>query len=84
MTSQPATRYPQVRPGITRSDSAGDQQDRSAPSLGADLAVMERDAKRMRGERSCMFTNLKDGTGVSSIVDWLCANLRSADSLLQN
>jgi urease accessory protein len=50
-----------------------------APSVGADLAVMERDAKRMRGERSFMFTNVKDGTGVSAIVDWLCANLRCVD-----
>jgi hypothetical protein len=33
----------------------------------------------MRGERPFLFTNLKDGTGVPFIVDWLCANLRHAD-----
>jgi urease accessory protein len=50
-----------------------------APYVGADLSVMERHAKRMRGERPFLFTNLKDGTSVSAIVDWLCVNLRDAD-----
>ena len=59
-------------PGITRSDLLVIDEIDLAPYVGADLAVMERDAKRMRGERSFMFTNLKDGTGVSAIVDWLC------------
>ena len=66
-------------PGITRSDLLVINKIDLVPSVGADLAVMERDAKRMRGERSFMFTNLKDGTGVSAIVDWLCANLRCVD-----
>jgi urease accessory protein len=37
-----------------------------------DLAVMEADAKRMRGARPFLFTNLKTGTGVPAIIDWLC------------
>jgi urease accessory protein len=49
-----------------------------APYVGADLSVMDRDAKRMRGERPFLFTNLKDGTDVSAIVDWPCAHLQSA------
>jgi urease accessory protein len=71
-------------PGITRSDLLVIDEIDLPPYVGADLAVTERDAKRMRRERPFLFTNLKDGTGVSAIVDWLCANLRSADSLLQN
>jgi Ni2+-binding GTPase involved in maturation of urease and hydrogenase len=46
-------------PGITRSDLLVINKIDLVPSVGADLAVMERDAKRMRGERSFMFTNVK-------------------------
>jgi urease accessory protein len=46
-----------------------------APYVGADLSIMERDAKRMRGERPFLFTNLKDGTGFPAVVDWLSAYL---------
>src|SRR3989304_5453511 len=46
-----------------------------APYVGADLSVMEADAKRMRGARPFVFTNLKDGTGVASIIDWIRASL---------
>ena len=42
-----------------------------APYVGADLAVMERDAKRVRGERPYVFTNLKNGTGVDTIIGWI-------------
>ncbi len=42
-----------------------------APYVGADLAVMDRDAKRVRQGRPFVFTNLKDGTGVESIVEWI-------------
>jgi urease accessory protein len=66
-------------PGITRSDLLVINKIDLAPYVGADLSVMERDAKRMRWERPFLFTNLKDGTGVSAIVEWLCANLRYAD-----
>ncbi len=54
-------------PGITRSDLLIINKTDLAPMVGADLGVMGRDAKRMRGERPFVFTNLKTGTGVDEI-----------------
>ncbi|OGL06410.1 MAG: urease accessory protein UreG [Candidatus Rokubacteria bacterium RIFCSPLOWO2_02_FULL_68_19] len=62
-------------PGITRSDLLVINKIDLAPYVGADLSVMEADAKRMRGARPFVFTNLKDGTGVASIIDWIHASL---------
>jgi urease accessory protein len=42
-----------------------------APYVGADLSVMDRDAKRMRGERPYVFTNLKTGSGVGTLIEWI-------------
>src|SRR5918995_3844415 len=42
-----------------------------APYVGADLEVMRRDTLASRGDRPYIFTNLKDGTGVSDVVDWI-------------
>jgi urease accessory protein len=39
--------------------------------VGADLAVMDRDARRQRAGRPFVFTNLRSGEGVDAIVDWL-------------
>ena len=58
-------------PGIMRSDLLVINKIDLAPHVGADLAVMERDARRMRGARPFVFTNLKSGEGVGAIVDWL-------------
>jgi urease accessory protein len=58
-------------PGITRSDLLVINKIDLAPYVGASLSVMESDAKRMRGKRPFFFTNLKDGTGVASVIDWI-------------
>jgi urease accessory protein len=58
-------------PGITRSDLLVINKIDLAPHVGADLAVMERDARRQRGPRPFVFTNLRSGEGVDVIVDWL-------------
>jgi urease accessory protein len=42
-----------------------------APSVGASLEVMARDAKRMRGERPVIFSNLKRGDGVEEICQFI-------------
>ncbi len=43
-----------------------------APLVGADLAVMEADARQMRGARPFAFTNLKTGDSVGEVCDWRC------------
>jgi urease accessory protein len=55
-------------PGITRSDLLVINKIDLAPMVGASLEVMERDAKRMRGAGPFVFSNLKDGVGVDTIV----------------
>ena len=54
-------------PGITRSDVLVINKIDLAPLVGADLAVMDRDARTMRGARPFLFTNLKEGQGVAEI-----------------
>ena len=58
-------------PGITRSDLLVINKIDLAPYVGASLEVMDRDARRMRGERPFVFTNLREGTGVDTIVDFI-------------
>jgi urease accessory protein len=58
-------------PGIMRSGLLVINKIDLAPYVGADLDVMEQDAKRMRGGRPFVFTNLRDGTGVDVVVDWI-------------
>jgi len=58
-------------PGITRSDLLIINKIDLAPHVGADLGVMDRDAKKMRGVRPFVFTNLKTGTGLESVVDFI-------------
>ena len=62
-------------PGITRSDLLVINKVDLAPHVGADLGVMERDARRMRRGRPFVFTNLKTGDGVYGIVDWIQSEL---------
>ena len=54
-------------PGITRSDLLVINKIDLAPLVGASLDVMERDARKMRGERPFLFSNLKSGLGVEEI-----------------
>ena len=56
-------------PGITRSDLLVINKIDLAPLVGADLGVMDRDAKKMRGEKPFIFSNIKAGEGVSEIAD---------------
>jgi urease accessory protein len=58
-------------PGITRSDLLIINKIDLAPHVGASLEVMERDARRMRKDRPFVFTNLKTGDGVETVVDFI-------------
>ena len=58
-------------PAITRSDLLVINKTDLAPHVGANLMVMERDAKKMRGERPTIFAQLKAHEGVVEIADWL-------------
>ena len=58
-------------PAITRSDLLIINKIDLAPLVGASLAVMDRDARQMRGARPFVFTNLKTGEGVDRVVDFL-------------
>ncbi|WP_020209308.1 urease accessory protein UreG [Gilvimarinus chinensis] len=58
-------------PGITKSDLLIINKIDLAPLVGADLGVMDRDAKKMRGEKPFLFTNLKDETGVADVIAFI-------------
>src|SRR5437868_4597186 len=58
-------------PGITRSDLLVINKVDLAPYVGASLEVMELDAKKMRGARPFVFTNLKIGSGVETVVNFI-------------
>ena len=58
-------------PGITRSDLLIINKIDLAPLVGASLEAMERDTRRMRGERPFVFTNLRSGKGVDEIIEFV-------------
>ena len=58
-------------PGITRSDLLVINKIDLAPMVGAELDVMARDARRMRGERPFVFTNIRAGDGVPEVADFI-------------
>jgi urease accessory protein len=58
-------------PGITKSDLLVINKIDLAPYVGADLGVMERDAKKMRGDKPFVFTNLKTQEGLSTVLDFI-------------
>jgi urease accessory protein len=61
-------------PGITRSDLLVINKIDLAPHVGASLEVMERDTKRMRGERPFVMTNLRSGEGLDAVVAFIRRN----------
>ncbi len=69
-------------PGVTRSDLLVINKIDLAPHVGADLDVMARDAKVMRGERPFLFTNLKQRTGLPEVVAWIQRELLYEDRVI--
>jgi len=58
-------------PGVTRSDLLVINKTDLAPYVGADLAVMRRDATAIRGGKPIAFTNLKTGDGLDAVIAWI-------------
>jgi len=58
-------------PGITRSDLLIINKTDLAPHVGANLDIMASDAKKMRGDRPFVFTNLRKGDGVDMVIDFI-------------
>lgn len=58
-------------PGITRSDLLVINKIDLAPYVGADLSVMERDSKKMRGDKPFIFTNIRNDEGIDTVIDWI-------------
>lgn len=58
-------------PGITKSDLLVINKIDLAPLVGADLNVMERDAKKMRSDKPFIFTNLKNNTGLAEVIQFI-------------
>lgn len=58
-------------PGITRSDLLIINKTDLAPHVGANLDIKASDAKKMRGNRPFIFTNLRSGNGVEKVVDFI-------------
>ena len=64
-------------PGITQSDLLVINKTDLAPLVGADLGVMERDARRMRGDGPFIFAQVTHGQGVQAIADHLLTTWRA-------
>jgi urease accessory protein len=62
-------------PGITRSDLLVINKIDLAPYVGASLEVMERDSRKMRGDKPFMFTNIREKSGVDQVVSWIKENV---------
>ena len=62
-------------PGITKSDLLVINKIDLAPFVGADLNVMERDAKKMRGDQPFVFTNLKTKEGLAEVIKFVATNI---------
>lgn len=66
-------------PGIMRSDLLVINKIDLAPHVGASLEVMDRDSRRMRGERPFVFTDIRDDDGVDEVVAWIKKNVLLED-----
>jgi len=64
-------------PGITRSDLLMINKIDLAPYVGASLDVMQRDTERMRGSRPYVFTDLKSGAGLPTVIEWIETRLKT-------
>lgn len=62
-------------PGITKSDMLVINKTDLAPYVGADLGIMERDTKKMRGDKPFVFTNLKTTEGLESVVKFIRSHI---------
>ncbi len=62
-------------PGISKSDLLVINKIDLAPQVGADLGIMERDAKKMRGDKPFVFTNLKTQEGLPAVVEFIELNM---------
>lgn len=62
-------------PGITKSDLLVINKIDLAPYVGADLSVMEQDAKKMRGDKPFVFTNLKTQEGLTPVSNFICSHI---------
>jgi len=73
-------------PGITRSDMLVINKIELAPLVGADLNVMDRDAKKMRGSRPFVFANVQKDDGVDAIIDFIveAGGLRPVETAVGN
>jgi urease accessory protein len=68
-------------PGITKSPLLIINKIDLAPYVGADLGVMDRDSRRMRGTKPFVFTNLREGSGLDEIIGWIKQNVLLADDV---
>lgn len=66
-------------PGITRSDLLVINKIDLAPYVGASLEVMERDSKKMRGDRPFLFTDIRNGSGVDAVINWIKSDVLFED-----
>lgn len=66
-------------PGIMRSDLLVINKIDLAPYVGASLEVMDRDSRRMRGERPFVFTDIRTGEGVDQVIAWIKKNVLLED-----
>lgn len=62
-------------PGITKSDLLVINKIDLAPLVGADLTIMEQDARKMRGAKPFIFTNLKTQQGLNGVIDLICLHM---------